>query len=83
MLQELQRTWMRSRKLRGAIIYGYSKMHVKRLVFWGMGRRRSFGVMGSFSFSSSQISTIEGGMVVTNEKPMADQLRALRAHERI
>jgi CDP-6-deoxy-D-xylo-4-hexulose-3-dehydrase len=52
-------------------------------VLWDGKKTGSFGVMGSFSLSSSQISTIEGGMVVTNENPMADQLRALRTHERI
>ena len=36
--------------------------------------------MGSFSFSSSQITTIEGGMVVTNDEPLANLLRALRTN---
>jgi CDP-6-deoxy-D-xylo-4-hexulose-3-dehydrase len=39
------------------------------------------GSAGSFSFYfSHHISTIEGGMVVTNDQELADDLRGLRAH---
>lgn len=39
------------------------------------------GRAGSFSFYfSHHISTIEGGMVVTNDQALADDLRGLRAH---
>jgi CDP-4-dehydro-6-deoxyglucose reductase, E1 len=41
----------------------------------------SFGMMGTFSFYfSHHISTIEGGMVVTNDSELYDDLRSLRAH---
>jgi len=41
----------------------------------------SFGLMGSFSFFfSHHITTIEGGMIVTDDDEIADLLRCLRAH---
>jgi CDP-4-dehydro-6-deoxyglucose reductase, E1 len=41
----------------------------------------TFGSMGSFSFYfSHHISTIEGGMVVTDDPALADLARMLRAH---
>jgi CDP-6-deoxy-D-xylo-4-hexulose-3-dehydrase len=41
----------------------------------------TFGAMGSFSFYfSHHISTIEGGMVVTDDPALADLARMLRAH---
>ena len=41
----------------------------------------TFGVMGSFSFYfSHHISTIEGGMLVTDDPALADLARTLRAH---
>ena len=41
----------------------------------------TFGDMGSFSFYfSHHITTIEGGMVVTDDAGLADLLRSLRAH---
>ena len=41
----------------------------------------TFGVMGTFSFYfSHHISTIEGGMVVTDDDRVADLSRMLRAH---
>jgi CDP-6-deoxy-D-xylo-4-hexulose-3-dehydrase len=41
----------------------------------------TFGAMGSFSFYfSHHISTIEGGMVVTDDPTLADLARMLRAH---
>ena len=41
----------------------------------------TFGVMGTFSFYfSHHISTIEGGMVVTDDDAVADLARMLRAH---
>lgn len=41
----------------------------------------STGIAGSFSFYfSHHISTIEGGMVVTDNPELADDLRGLRAH---
>lgn len=41
----------------------------------------TFGLMNSFSFYfSHQISAIEGGMVLTNDKECADLCRILRAH---
>lgn len=41
----------------------------------------TFGTMASFSFYyAHQMSTIEGGMVVTDEEILADVLRLLRAH---
>ena len=47
-------------------------------VVWEGKKVGSFGVMGSFSFASAQISTIEGGMVVTNDDALADFLKAFR-----
>jgi CDP-6-deoxy-D-xylo-4-hexulose-3-dehydrase len=50
-------------------------------VTWDGRMVGSFGDMGSFSFYfSHHITTIEGGMVVTNDLKLADLLRALRAH---
>jgi len=49
-------------------------------VVWNGKNVGSFGAMGSFSFSSSQITTIEGGMVVTNDEPLANLLKALRTN---
>ena len=49
-------------------------------VVWNGKKVGSFGAMGSFSFSSSQFTTIEGGMVVTNDEPLANLLRALRTN---
>ena len=50
-------------------------------VTWDGRMVGSFGDMGSFSFYfSHHITTIEGGMVVTNNAKLADLLRALRAH---
>ena len=41
----------------------------------------SIGLMGSFSFFfSHHITTIEGGMIVTNDDELADLLRVFRAH---
>jgi CDP-6-deoxy-D-xylo-4-hexulose-3-dehydrase len=41
----------------------------------------TFGAMGTFSFYfSHHISTIEGGMVVTDDPAVADLVRMLRAH---
>jgi CDP-4-dehydro-6-deoxyglucose reductase, E1 len=41
----------------------------------------TFGQMGSYSFYfSHHITTIEGGMVVTDDDEMADLMRAMRAH---
>ena len=41
----------------------------------------TFGLMGTFSFYfSHHISTIEGGMVVTDDDAVADLCRMLRAH---
>jgi len=41
----------------------------------------TFGAMGTFSFYfSHHISTIEGGMVVTDDPALADLARTLRAH---
>ena len=42
---------------------------------------RTFGALGSFSFYfSHHISTIEGGIVVTDDPALADLARMLRAH---
>lgn len=50
-------------------------------VTWNGRKVGSFGDMGSFSFYfSHHITTIEGGMVVTDNARLADLLRALRAH---
>ena len=41
----------------------------------------TFGAMGTFSFYfSHHISTIEGGMLVTDDPALADLARMLRAH---
>lgn len=41
----------------------------------------SFGVMGTFScYFSHHISTIEGGVVVTHDSALFDDLRSMRAH---
>ena len=41
----------------------------------------TFGVMSSFSFYfSHHISSIEGGMIITDDRALADDLRSLRAH---
>jgi CDP-6-deoxy-D-xylo-4-hexulose-3-dehydrase len=41
----------------------------------------SFGIAGTFSFYfSHHITTIEGGMVVTNNNDLANDLRSMRAH---
>jgi len=50
---------------------------------WDGKKVGSFGVMASFSFASAQISTIEGGMVVTSDDVMAELLRALRTQGRV
>ena len=50
-------------------------------VAWDGKTVGSFGQLASFSFYfSHHITTIEGGMVVTNDARLADLLRALRAH---
>jgi CDP-4-dehydro-6-deoxyglucose reductase, E1 len=50
-------------------------------VAWNGKNVGSFGHLASFSFYfSHHITTIEGGMVVTNDARMADLLRAIRAH---
>lgn len=44
------------------------------------GKAGNFGVMASFSFYiSHHLSTIEGGMVCTNDKKLAEMLRIVRA----
>lgn len=41
----------------------------------------TLGVMGSFSFYfSHHLSTIEGGMIVTADEGLADDIRSMRAH---
>ena len=41
----------------------------------------TFGVLGTFShFFSHQLPTVEGGMIVTDEDAIADDLRSMRAH---
>jgi CDP-6-deoxy-D-xylo-4-hexulose-3-dehydrase len=48
---------------------------------WGEQHAGTFGAAGSFSFYfSHHISTIEGGMVVTNDPRLCDDVRSLRAH---
>jgi CDP-4-dehydro-6-deoxyglucose reductase, E1 len=48
---------------------------------WDGRKVGSFGHLASFSFYfSHHITTIEGGMVATNDARLADLLRALRAH---
>jgi len=50
-------------------------------VAWNGKNVGSFGHLASFSFFfSHHITTIEGGMVVTNDARLADLLRAIRAH---
>lgn len=50
-------------------------------VEWGGRKVGTFGHLSSFSFYfSHHITTIEGGMVVTNDSDLADLLRAMRAH---
>jgi CDP-6-deoxy-D-xylo-4-hexulose-3-dehydrase len=50
-------------------------------VAWDGRKVGSFGQLASFSFYfSHHITTIEGGMVVTNDAGLADLLRAIRAH---
>ena len=41
----------------------------------------TFGEIGTFSFFfSHHITTVEGGMVITNNDYLADKIRSLRAH---
>lgn len=48
---------------------------------WSRAHVGTTGLAGSFSFYfSHHLSTIEGGMVVTNDPGLADDLRGLRAH---
>jgi CDP-6-deoxy-D-xylo-4-hexulose-3-dehydrase len=48
---------------------------------WNGRHAGTFGLFGSFSFYfSHHISTIEGGMVVTDDPALDDELRGLRAH---
>lgn len=48
---------------------------------WNNQHAGTFGLTGSFSFYfSHHISTIEGGMIVTNDSAIDDDLRSLRAH---
>jgi CDP-6-deoxy-D-xylo-4-hexulose-3-dehydrase len=48
---------------------------------WAGAHVGTAGVAASFSFYfSHHISTVEGGMVVTNDPKLADDLRGLRAH---
>lgn len=50
-------------------------------VHWAGRQVGTFGDMGSFSFYfSHHITTIEGGMVVTQDRKLADVLRSMRAH---
>jgi CDP-6-deoxy-D-xylo-4-hexulose-3-dehydrase len=50
-------------------------------VEWDGNKVGSFGQLGTFSFFfSHHITTVEGGMVVTNDARLADLLRAMRAH---
>jgi CDP-6-deoxy-D-xylo-4-hexulose-3-dehydrase len=50
-------------------------------VLWDGKQVGSFGHLGSFSFYfAHHITTIEGGMVVTDDDELADLLRAMRAH---
>jgi len=45
------------------------------------GKTGNFGVMSSFSFYvAHHLSTIEGGMVCTNDEELAEMLRIVRAH---
>lgn len=48
---------------------------------WAAQQVGTFGLAGTFSFfASHHISTMEGGMIVTNDAAFADQCRLLRAH---
>lgn len=48
---------------------------------WQKNHVGTIGRMGSFSFYfSHHLSTVEGGMVVTNHADLADDLRSFRAH---
>lgn len=50
-------------------------------VLWEGKQVGSFGHLGSFSFYfAHHITTIEGGMVVTDDDSLADLMRAIRAH---
>jgi dTDP-4-amino-4,6-dideoxygalactose transaminase len=50
-------------------------------VAWDGRKVGAFGDIATFSFYfSHHITTIEGGMVVTNDAPLADLLRAMRSH---
>jgi CDP-6-deoxy-D-xylo-4-hexulose-3-dehydrase len=50
-------------------------------VLWDGRQVGSFGHMGSYSFYfAHHITTIEGGMVVTDDDELADLMRAIRAH---
>ena len=50
-------------------------------VLWDGKQTGNFGHMASFStYFAHHITTIEGGMIVTNDDKMADLLRALRSH---
>jgi CDP-6-deoxy-D-xylo-4-hexulose-3-dehydrase len=50
-------------------------------VTWNGRKVGSFGDLGTFSFYfSHHITTIEGGMVVTQDAALADLLRSMRAH---
>jgi len=50
-------------------------------VLWDGRQVGTFGHLGSFSFYfAHHITTIEGGMVVTDDDELADVMRAIRAH---
>jgi len=50
-------------------------------VLWDGKQVGSFGHLGSFSFYfAHHITTIEGGMVVTDDDELADLMRSMRAH---
>jgi CDP-6-deoxy-D-xylo-4-hexulose-3-dehydrase len=50
-------------------------------VLWNQRQVGSFGNLASFSFYfAHHITTIEGGMVVTDDDALADLMRAVRAH---
>jgi CDP-6-deoxy-D-xylo-4-hexulose-3-dehydrase len=50
-------------------------------VLWSGRQVGSIGHLGSYSFYfAHHITTIEGGMVVTNDDELADLMRAIRAH---
>ncbi|MED5370759.1 MAG: DegT/DnrJ/EryC1/StrS family aminotransferase [Myxococcota bacterium] len=47
----------------------------------GLGRAGAMGTAGSFSFFfSHHITTVEGGIVVCQDRDLADAMRSLRAH---